>query len=85
MTSGERLTALPIPKGVRITTSIAAYNRYLCFNVAIMNSTHPRFFAGRNKELFGEDSHNFDPDRWLDSRVKKSSAVGIVGNLYVSF
>ena len=28
-TSGEKLTALPIPKGVRIMTSIAAYNRYL--------------------------------------------------------
>ena len=50
-----------------------------------MNALTLDFFMGRNKELFGEDSHTFDPDRWLDLRVKKSSAVGVVGNLYVSF
>jgi len=37
----------------------------------------------RNKDLFGEDSHIFDPERWLDSRVKKTSTIGPVGNLYV--
>jgi len=37
----------------------------------------------RKKDLFGEDSHIFDPERWLDSRVKKASTIGLVGNLYV--
>ena len=37
----------------------------------------------RNKDVFGEDSHLFDPERWLDSRVKKTSMIGPIGNLYV--
>ena len=37
----------------------------------------------RNKDVFGEDSHVFDPERWLDSRIKKTSTIGLIGNLYV--
>ncbi|KAG6907508.1 hypothetical protein DXG01_008652 [Tephrocybe rancida] len=31
--------------------------------------------------VFGEDADVFDPERWLDSRVKKTTSVGVIGNL----
>ncbi|KAF5375503.1 hypothetical protein D9615_009187 [Tricholomella constricta] len=59
--SGEVIHELPIPKGVRIISSIHGYNR--------------------KKEVFGEDAHVFNPERWLNSRVIKSTSVGVLGNL----
>ncbi|KAG6835177.1 hypothetical protein H0H93_004249, partial [Arthromyces matolae] len=35
----------------------------------------------RNKEIFGEDADTFDPERWLDSRVKRLVSVGATDNL----
>ncbi|KAG6816758.1 hypothetical protein H0H87_003153 [Tephrocybe sp. NHM501043] len=34
-----------------------------------------------NKDVFGEDADVYDPERWLDSRVKKTTSVGVTGNL----
>ena len=47
-TSGEQLTALPIPKGIRIVTSIAAYNRYYIFK-SCDNRTHSCSFVLREE------------------------------------
>jgi len=61
-TSGEVITELPIPKGLKIILSIAGYNR--------------------NKDVFGLDSHTFNPDRWLNTEnVKKGVPIGVYGNL----
>lgn len=35
----------------------------------------------RDTELWGSDAHAFDPDRWLDGRVKKVQTLGMYGNL----
>ncbi|KAG6808982.1 hypothetical protein H0H92_002100 [Tricholoma furcatifolium] len=35
----------------------------------------------RQVMVFGDDADVFDPERWLDSRVKKQSTVGVIGNL----
>ncbi|KAJ3517646.1 hypothetical protein NLJ89_g370 [Agrocybe chaxingu] len=59
---GRTLEKLPIPKGVKIILSIAAYNR--------------------NVEVFGEDAHVYNPDRWFrDSGEKRGPTLGVYGNL----
>ncbi|KAF9024029.1 cytochrome P450 [Hymenopellis radicata] len=61
--AGQVLTELPIPKGTKIVTSIAAYNR--------------------NKAIFGDDAHVFNPDRWLRAKPPKSPvSLGVYGNLF---
>lgn len=60
-TSGEVIHELEIPKGIKIMTSVGAYNR--------------------NKEIFGQDAHLFNPERWLNAGVNKTSSVGVLGNL----
>ncbi|RDB25056.1 Leukotriene-B4 omega-hydroxylase 3 [Hypsizygus marmoreus] len=36
----------------------------------------------RNKDIFGEDAHVFDPNRWLHAGgIKKAAPVGVLGNL----
>ncbi|KAF8995462.1 cytochrome P450 [Cyathus striatus] len=60
--SGEKISKLPIPKGMKVILSIAAYNR--------------------NKEVFGDDAHIFNPDRWLqENGEKRGPTLGVYGNL----
>ncbi|KAG6883908.1 hypothetical protein C0992_007469 [Termitomyces sp. T32_za158] len=35
-----------------------------------------------NKDIFGEDADIFYPERWLDSRVKNVTSVGVMDNLF---
>ncbi|KAH9485227.1 Cytochrome P450 monooxygenase 169 [Psilocybe cubensis] len=59
---GNYVNEVPIPKGIKIILSIAAYNR--------------------NTEIFGEDAHTYNPDRWLrQSGEKKGPSLGVYGNL----
>ncbi|KAJ6593189.1 cytochrome P450 [Mycena capillaripes] len=60
--SGEVISELPVPKGMKVIISIAAYNR--------------------NKDVFGDDAHTFNPERWLDGSMRKPEApVGAYANL----
>ncbi|KAF9026237.1 cytochrome P450 [Hymenopellis radicata] len=61
--TGEVLNKLPIPKGTKIITSVAAYNR--------------------NKIIFGDDAHVFNPDRWLRKDPPKGLvSLGVYGSLF---
>ncbi|KAJ6484836.1 cytochrome P450 [Mycena sanguinolenta] len=35
----------------------------------------------RNTDVFGQDAHVFDPERWLDGRVQTTTSLGVYGNL----
>ncbi|KAJ6535340.1 cytochrome P450 [Mycena vulgaris] len=35
----------------------------------------------RNTDVFGEDAHVFNPERWLDGRVQTTTSLGVYGNL----
>ncbi|KAJ3514485.1 hypothetical protein NLJ89_g2346 [Agrocybe chaxingu] len=60
--SGKVITELPVPKGLKVVTSINGYNRH--------------------KDVFGHDSHVYDPERWLvPGRIEKTAYVGVYGNL----
>ncbi len=40
----------------------------------------------REKDVWGEDAHAFNPERWLDpSKGKRGTLVGVYSNLYVAF
>ncbi|KIM45089.1 hypothetical protein M413DRAFT_441752 [Hebeloma cylindrosporum] len=61
-TDGRTINELPIPKGMKVILSIAAYNR--------------------NTEIFGEDAHVYNPERWFrKSGGKKGPTLGVYGNL----
>jgi cytochrome P450 len=79
--SGEIINEIPVPKGLKIITSIGGYNRFRwscrCGEILIMG-------AIRNQDIFGEDAHIFDPERWLHHGIKKATNVGVLANLYVS-
>lgn len=60
--SGDIIRELPVPKGTRITASLAAYHR--------------------DKERWGEDAHEFNPERWLNVTAKeKVTSIGVYSNL----
>ncbi|KAG9312011.1 cytochrome P450 [Chiua virens] len=56
--SGQSITEIVVPKGMRIVASIAAYNR--------------------NTELWGEDAHEFNPDRWLEGVANTKNLLPLV-------
>ncbi|KAK7462424.1 hypothetical protein VKT23_008022 [Stygiomarasmius scandens] len=62
-TKGEKIIEVPVPKGMKVTISVAAYNR--------------------TKELFGNDAHTFNPDRWLNQNQKLSQRMAGL-NLYAN-
>ncbi|KAK0452757.1 cytochrome P450 [Desarmillaria tabescens] len=70
-TSGKVLHELPIPKGLQIISSVAAYNRVCLWRHA------------ENKEIFGDDADVFNPERWLRESVPKTTAsLGVYGSLF---
>jgi len=57
-TSGETLTALPIPKGLRILTSVSAYNRYFPLWCGVAEKkTYLWPFAKKPRRIWGGFSH----------------------------
>jgi hypothetical protein len=83
-TTGEEITKLPIPKGLKVILSISGYNRYMSFTIVQLSLLFISFRPCRNEEAFGEDAHVYNPERWFrDTGDKKTPNVGVYGNLYV--
>ncbi|KAH9922092.1 cytochrome P450 [Fomitopsis serialis] len=59
--SGKIVDEIPIPKGTRVTLSLAAYNR--------------------EKDIWGEDAHVFNPERFLNFSGKRGPTVGVFANI----
>ncbi|PCH35645.1 cytochrome P450 [Wolfiporia cocos MD-104 SS10] len=59
--SGKEINEVPIPKGLRVVLSVAAYNR--------------------REDIWGEDAHLFNPQRFLDYKGKRGPSVGVFSNV----
>lgn len=74
------VTEIPVSKDQKIWVNIIGYNRSVSFE------SQPELASEletRLPELFGEDAHEFNVNRWLDHSGEKRSAqgVGVYANL----
>ncbi|KAK0475531.1 cytochrome P450 [Armillaria novae-zelandiae] len=70
---------LPLSRPVTLTTGKTVQE------IAIPKGTY--IFASiagynRNKRVWGEDAHVFDPTRWFRESTRKEASVGVYGNLF---
>jgi hypothetical protein len=84
MISGEVIHEIPVPKGTQIIASIAAYNR--CLGSSALRQyflSDAALISDRNKDLWGEDAHVFNPERWINGTAneKKATSLGVYSNL----
>ena len=79
---GEVISEIVVPKGTRIVASIAAYNRSAVLFVCVPRRLSV-LVSHSNPELWGDDAHEFNPDRWLDGVAsgKKPVSIGVYSNL----
>ena len=80
---GDMINEVLIPKGTIITASVAAYNRYVLQSHKLLRMGNGTLYRS-DKDLWGEDAHEFNPDRWLDGALneKKSPSIGVYSNLW---
>ncbi|PBK73356.1 cytochrome P450 [Armillaria solidipes] len=70
---------LPLSKPVALTTGKVVQEIAIPKGISIIVS-----IAGynRNKDVWGEDAHVFDPARWFRGSTSKEVPVGVYGNLF---
>ncbi|KAG5644497.1 hypothetical protein DXG03_008239 [Asterophora parasitica] len=69
---------LPLSKPIKLTSGEMLYELPIPKGQRIIASIGG---YNRNKDIFGKDAHLFNPERWLNSGVKKTTSVGALGNL----
>ena len=84
-TSGRVYADLPVPKGTMVTLSAFGYNMFVISICShhLLDMTLTPLFLDRNKDVWGEDAHEFRPERWFQMKEQVESPVGVYGNLYV--
>lgn len=80
--SGKVINEIPVPKGLKIITSIGGYNRFPRALSMLYGKMLIVIYV-RNQDIFGEDAHTFNPERWLHYEMKKAATVGVLANLCV--
>lgn len=76
------VSEITVPKGTDIFTPPFVYNR---FELIVIQELSLTLHFIRNKDIFGEDAHLFNPDRWLNHKLDtKLATVGVYGNMFVS-
>ncbi|KAK0240869.1 cytochrome P450 [Armillaria nabsnona] len=70
---------LPLSKPMTLTTGKVVQEIAIPKGTFILSS-----IAGynRNKDIWGEDAHAFNPERWLRGSMNKDVPVGVYGNLF---
>ena len=77
-TTGETLSEIPIRKGQIVYTSLIAYNRYVL--TGLTHVSYPNE-AARLQQVWGDDAHVWNPDRFSRIDTGKQTYVGVCSNL----
>ncbi|KAG6816759.1 hypothetical protein H0H87_003154 [Tephrocybe sp. NHM501043] len=78
MREAARDDVIPLSKSVTTTSGEIITELHVPKGTTITTSIG---CYNRNKEIFGDDADVYDPERWLDSRVQKTTSFGVLGNL----
>ncbi|KAJ3819916.1 cytochrome P450 [Lentinula raphanica] len=79
---GKIISEIHVPKGSQVIGSVSAYNRYEQGRVWRRQvSAQGTLGMNRNEPDCIPDSFEFNPDRWLDERVKAEIPLGVYANL----
>ncbi|KAK0462488.1 cytochrome P450 [Desarmillaria tabescens] len=77
--SATRDDVLPLSKPVTLTTGKVVQEIPIPKGITITASITG---YNRNKDVWGEDAHVFDPTRWFQGNMSKEVSVGVYGNLF---
>ncbi|KAF9010659.1 cytochrome P450 [Cyathus striatus] len=69
---------LPLSKPIRTTTGEMINEIPISKGTKLVTSICG---YNRNKDVFGRNAHVFNPDRWLNGQVSKTTPIGVYGNL----
>ena len=79
--TGETLSEIPIRKGQIVYTSLIAYNRYVPTLAGLLAHDQCTDNTARLQQVWGDDAHVWNPDRFSRIDTGKQTYVGVFSNL----